>query len=321
MPKPIGVVVRALDPKTGLADPRATVAEIRRMEDMGISAVWLTTGGGGGDAVTIFATAAVRTKRILMGTAIAHNWAKHPVALAGEAQVLEAFAPGRLRLGIGTSAQRLMERTYGAQWNPPLGHLREYVQILRTLLHEGSVDFSGQYYRARAKAPQPLKVPVMISALRAHSFELAGAETDGAITWVCPHRYIRDVALPAMRRAAAQVNRPVPALVVHVPVCVHDSPQEARAALKEQLGYYPPTPVYSAMFRDAGFPGAETTNWTDAMADAVMVHGSEEQVVKGLDGIFKYGATEILADVITAGPDKKASAERTLRLLSKVASP
>ena len=46
--------------------------------------------------------------------------------------------------------------------------------------------------------PEPADVPVMASALQRRSFELCGAEADGAISWVCPGGYLRDVAIPAM---------------------------------------------------------------------------------------------------------------------------
>jgi len=58
------------------------------------------------------------------------------------------------------------------------------------------VDFDGTYYKAHDAIAQPLDVPVMTSALQRDSFELCGEEADGAISWVCPGPYLRDVALP-----------------------------------------------------------------------------------------------------------------------------
>ena len=309
--KIVGLVVRNPDPKS-------CVAEISEMDDMGIPAVWMTTGGGGGDSITIYAAAALETKRILMGTAIAHNWAKAPRALVSQAEAFCGLAPGRLRLGLGTSAKVLMERSYGADFDPPLGHLKEYVQILRTLLSEGSIDFNGKYYRTRARITQTLEVPVMISALRAKSFELAGAETDGAITWVCPYKYLQEVAMPAMAKGAAQQKRPTPPMIVHVPVCVHKDIEEAREGMRQLLGYYPGTPVFGKMFEEAGFPGSQQTGWTDEMISDVLVTGSEDHVAKALEDIFAWGAGEIMVDVVKAGPNPEASKARTTKLIADV---
>jgi hypothetical protein len=115
--------------------------------------------------------------------------------------VLAQLAPGRFRLGLGTSGRAGMEQTYGVNFRAPLGHLREYVRIVKTLLHTGSVDFAGRYYQAHSRIAAPVDVPVMAAALGEKAYELCGAEADGAISWVCPGPYLRDVALPACSEA------------------------------------------------------------------------------------------------------------------------
>ena len=70
-------------------DSSEVVERIQQAEEMGIPAAWLTTGGAGRDALTLFAAAAVQTKRILLGTCITPTWPRHPVAVAQ--QVLKAL--------------------------------------------------------------------------------------------------------------------------------------------------------------------------------------------------------------------------------------
>ena len=122
------------------------------------------------------------------------------------------LAPGRFRLGIGPSHRPIM-REMGIRLSNPLGHLREYLQILKALLQKGKVDLDGEFYQAHETIPEPVDVPVMASALQRRSFELCGAEADGAISWVCPGEYLRDVAIPAMQAGAARAGRPVPPLI------------------------------------------------------------------------------------------------------------
>ncbi len=300
-------------------DTAGVVANIEEAERLGIPAAWLTSGGIGQDPMTIFAAAAQRTGAILMGTSIIQLWSRHPVAMAQQARTLADLAPGRFRLGVGPGHQAGMEATFGVEFQQPLGHLQEYLRILKGLLQGGAVDFDGRYYQAHARAPGPVEMPVMASALRRASFELCGAEADGAISWVCPGVYLRDVALPAMLAGAQKAGRPVPPLVAHAPVCVHDNRQEALAAAREQLGFYPKAPFYAQMFVDAGFPEAKQGNWSDAMIDSVVLSGDETQVAQRLRQLLDWGATEILAHVITAGDDREASRQRTLRLLAQVA--
>ena len=51
--------------------------------------------------------------------------------LKKQVRVLEELAPGRFRLGIGPSHRDSMQRLIGTDFIAPLGHLREYIQILK----------------------------------------------------------------------------------------------------------------------------------------------------------------------------------------------
>lgn len=290
---------------------------IGRAEQLGIDAVWLTTGGARLDSITTFAAAAGRTEQIKLGTSIVPILPRHPLVMVQQAQVVAQLAPGRFRLGVGPSHRPSME-AMGMDFQAPLGHLREYLQILKALLQEGKVDFEGSYYRAHEAIPEPVDIPVMASALRRGSFELCGAEADGAISWICPGPYLRDVALPAMQEGAKQAGRPVPPLIAHAPVCVHDNATEVRAAVRQQV-MNPRLPFYQRMLIDAGFPEASNGAWSDRMIDAVVFWGDEGQVAERLQEMFSFGATEILASPIAAGGNRTASIDRTMRLLGQVA--
>jgi F420-dependent oxidoreductase-like protein len=294
--------------------------QIRRLERLGISAAWLTSGGGGGDSMGVLAAAAVETESILLGTSIVQTWSRHPASLVQGVQVIADLAPGRFRLGVGPSHRETMERTYGADFRAPLGHLKDYLRVARTLLQQGAVEYEGRWYSANTSIPAPLDVPVMASALRPGAFELCGAEADGAISWVCPHFYLRDTALPALERGARSAGRPTPPMVVHAAVCVSEDLEAARAGVKQRLGYFPSSPFYAGMFAEAGFHGAPDSGWTDDMLDAVLISGDEDTVADGVRAIFDWGASELLASVVPAGDDSEASEERTLKLLASLAT-
>ena len=310
--KRIGVAVTA-------SDSNSALAAIEDLEQRGISAAWVTSGSaGGGDGLGVLAAAASRTQRIMLGTAIMQTFPRHPVAMAQQALVVAQLAPGRLRLGLGTSGRGGMEQTIGADFRAPLAHLREYIRIEKALLQQGSVDHAGRYYQARSRIASPVEMPVMAAALGVKAYELCGAEADGAISWVCPAVYLRDVALPAMHRGAESANRPVPPLVAQVPVCVHDNRDEAREAVRRQFAGFARAPFYQNMFAAAGFPEVSEGSWSDAMVDAVALYGDEGQVAEGLQGLFSVGATEIMASPVAAGEDGAGSVDRALNLLAQV---
>ena len=187
------------------SDVHGVLDDIRQAETRGIHAAWMTTGGPRTadnnirrDTPSILAAAAMCTETIQLGTAIVLTWPRHPLSFVEYCEAMAQLAPGRFRLGVGPGNKAPIERTYGFAFERPLGRLTEYVQIVRAVLREGKVDFEGRYYRAQTADNEPVDVPVMISAVRPKSFELAGRFTDGAISWLCPGSYLRDFALPAM---------------------------------------------------------------------------------------------------------------------------
>ncbi len=278
---------------------------IERAEELGIHAAWMTTGGARLDSITVFAAAALRTQRLHLGTSIVPTFPRHPLVMVQQTQVVAQLAPGRFRLGVGPSHRPLMI-SMGMNFTSPLGHLREYVQILKAILQQGSVDVDGEFYQAHDKIDQPLEVPVMASALQGGSFELCGAEADGAISWICPPTYLREVALPAMRAGAEKAGRAVPPLIAHAPVCVHDNPDEVRAAVREQI-MNPRLPFYQRMLVAAGYPEAERGEWSDAMIDGAVFWGNEAQVAGRIEEMMAIGAGELLASPVVAGADHAAS--------------
>ena len=306
----IGVAVRG--DKAG-----EVLTHIEQAEQLGLHAVWMTTGGARLDSMTIFAAAALRTQHIKLGTSIVPTFPRHPLVMVQQAQVVAQLAPGRFRLGVGPSHRPTIE-AMGLPFASPLGHLREYLRILKALLQRGRVAMDGTYYKAHETIPEPLDLPVMASALQRGSFELCGEEADGAISWICPGTYLRDVALPAMQVGAERAGRPVPPLIAHAPVCVHDNAAEVRTAVRAQI-QNPRLPFYRQMLIAAGFPEAADGTWSDAMIDAVVLWGDEAHVAERLHTLFAYGATEILASPVPVGRDHTASLDRTMRLLGRVA--
>jgi F420-dependent oxidoreductase-like protein len=310
-PGQVGVVVQA-------PDPAAAVDLIVEAEAQGIPAAWMTTGGVQADALTLFAGAAARTRRIALGTAIIPTWPRNPVFIAQQVQAVEALAPGRLRLGIGPSTEAAM-RPFGVPFRAPLAQLREYLVVLRALLHEGSVEFNGRFVRARARIARPTGTPVLASALQEGAFALCGELADGAISWVCPWSYIREHALPALRRGAAAAGREPPPLVMHVPICVAEDAQLVREAAQRQVGMYARFQFYQDMFRTAGFPTA-AEGLPQALVDDLVVYGSEAQVAQVLRQRAAAIAGEVMAMPLITGDDRAGSIRRSLAAVARAAS-
>jgi F420-dependent oxidoreductase-like protein len=280
---------------------------ISEAESAGVAQLWMTQNPVSLDALTVYAAALGRTRSIRFGTSIVPTYPRHPLALAQQAATVAALGPGRLRLGVGPSHRPAIEPTYGLKMEEPLAHLREYVEILRAVLWEGKVDHQGRFFTARAAPQRTPQVPLLISALGPTAFELAGAISDGAISWNCPPGYLRDVALPALQAGAAEANRPMPPLVAHVWVALSDDRAAVAAAARQALAGYTRLPFYTNMFARAGYP-VESGTVSDALIDQLVAQGDEDTVARHLSGLLDSGFDELLLTVV---PLENVAAMRT----------
>ena len=308
----IGVAVTA-------ADSNAALATVEDLERRGISAAWMTSGSaGGGDALSVFAAAGTRTRDIMMGTAITQTFPRHPIAVAPAGVDPGPVCPRTVPAGAGHQrAGRDGANHRGQLPRSPGPPARVYTHPqgtapggfggpLRSLLpgpqqHPGPGGRAGDGRRlggqglrdlwCRGRRRHQLGLPPFLPARRCPARHAAGAE---------------------------RADREVPPLVAHVPVCVHDDPEEARQAVAQQFRGFARAPFYVNMFAAAGFPEVSEGSWSEGMVDAVAVWGNESQVSEGLQGMLAMGATELMASPVAAGADSEASLERTLGVLAQV---
>src|SRR5579859_8083637 len=219
-------------------DVATAINRIREAEQAGVQQAWMTQSAGMLDTLTLFAAAAMQTTRIRLGTSIVPIYPRHPLVMALQAATIDALAPGRLRLGVGTSHRHVMENMYGLSMPSPLAYLREYVEVMRQGLWEGHVDHQGTFFKVTASLPRPARIPLLISALGEKAFDLAGEIADGAISWVCPVPYLLDRALPALRAGAEAQHRSAPPLVAHIPVAMSTDAAAVQAAATPRISFY-----------------------------------------------------------------------------------
>lgn len=289
------------DLHAGLVIPRGTtrsvVDRIVQAEARGIGTVWSTSGGISWDTLTAYAVAAARTERVVLGTSIVPTYPRHPFVMTSEALAIEDLAPGRLRLGIGGSHRPTIEQSFGIPMGKPLAHLREYTGILRALLWEGTVDFTGDYYAVQGALPagvDPTKTPLPISTLRPNAWRLAGEIADGAITWLNPIDYIVETGKPALEEGARRAHRERPPVIAHVPVAISTDRTAARDAFRNQFPVYGRLPFYAEMFALAGYPVEAEGRMPDGLVDDLLVSGNADQVRERLEAIRARGIDELL---------------------------
>ncbi|WP_198145504.1 LLM class flavin-dependent oxidoreductase [Frankia sp. EAN1pec] len=294
-----------------------TVALIERAERAGIPAVWAVMPVTGYDTPTLFAAALARTERIIVGTSIVPVLTRHPVALLSQAATLEALAPGRLRLGVGTGNLVVTAAALGAPVSHPLARVREYVDILRAGLRDGKVHHDGTFYTIDAELPASSVTPVVLAALGPRAFATAGAVADAAMSWHCPPAYLDNVARPALARGAASAGRAIPPIVQQVAVAVTENRAQALEWARPHLVPFVNSPVYATMFAEAGYPQPGDGIVTDELLDALIISGSPESIIEEL--AHRAEVDEVFATHIP-GPDADAEIDVVLRILATAAS-
>jgi len=165
-----------------------------------------------------------------------HRGRPHLPAAPGDpgpaALTVQAALDGRLVLGIGLSHQIVIEGMFGYSFDKPARHMREYLDVLLPLLHEGRVSFSGETVQAQIglSGPREHTTPVLLAALAPQMLRLAGSVADGTVLWMTGPRPSTATSSPSSPAAAEAAGRPAPRVVCTLPVCVNRRPRRRPAA-------------------------------------------------------------------------------------------
>ncbi len=98
---------------------------------------------------TMLSALAEATAHVEIGTLVLCNSFRNPAILAKMATTADEVSHGRLILGVGAGWSEPEYQAFGLPFDHRVDRFEEALQILKPLLHDGHVDFAGQYYRAR----------------------------------------------------------------------------------------------------------------------------------------------------------------------------
>ena len=229
-------------------------------ESLGYESVWATHTVSR-EPLQVLAAYAARTERIGLGTGIMPLVSRHPIVTAMEAATLDEASGGRLTLGIGISHRSLVEDWYGQTFEKPLGRMREYATIVRTLLDQGAVHFEGEHYNARftfiGYRPR-VGMKIFFAALAPGMLRLAAELADGIVLWMCSPQYIRETIRPTIDEVLAKKGRD-PAyfdIVAAVPSSLTENVDGARDAFRRAAQPYPHLPFYRRAIEAGGHADA-----------------------------------------------------------------
>ncbi len=273
-----------------------SIARAQTAERLGYESIWTSQLPDARDAPLVLAAYAAATKRVGLGTGVLPIYTRHPTAMAQMAATLDEMSGGRFILGIGISHKVTVESMWGMHLDSPLTAMREYLDIVRISLREGSCAYEGKYFTARwaYSAPRRPDLPVMISALNPHMLDVAGEHADGVVLWMCSPGYIRDHVVPAVTAGRRKAGKSLEGfeIVAPVPVCLTSDRAAAQAVFRKTVERYANLPYYRKMMDKSGF-AAELASGdiSPEMLDEYAGIGDESQVRDAIRRYREAGAT------------------------------
>lgn len=227
----------------GKLDYQALCEKVQIAEAAGVHSAWVPEAWGR-DAFTILTLLADKTKRINLGTAIVNTYSRTPAALAQHFATLDELSGGRMLLGLGTSGPQVIEHFHGVAFQPPLQRMREYVEIINTLMKGEPLKYSGKVFdlqRGFTLRFQPVcdHIPIYLATLNAKSVKMTAELADGWLPIMIPIEHLKS-EIDNLRQASVAAGRPANAVAVRSPgtITVTSQVDKARAASAGMLAFY-----------------------------------------------------------------------------------
>ncbi len=243
----------------------ATIAEA--VEDYGFDGLWVAEAAH--NPFLPLAHAALATRQISLGTAIAVAFPRDPFMMAQNARDLAAQSHGRFILGLGTQIKPHITKRFSAAWGKPVQQIREYIKVLslawRSFSTGQPLSFDGEYYSyewafpgcTAAQTPE-LDIPIYIAGVNTGLARLAGELCHGFhIHSFHTPQYLRDVLAPAFqagRERSRMSNKLVLSCAVFVVTGETEAQiEESKILSKSQVAFYASTPSYSRVLELHGW--------------------------------------------------------------------
>lgn len=243
----------------------ATIAEA--VEEFGFDGLWVAEAAH--NPFLPLAHAALATRQISLGTAIAVAFPRDPLLMAQNARDLAAQSRGRFILGLGTQIKPHITKRFSATWGKPIQQMREYIKVLglawRSFSTDRPLSFDGEYYSyewafpqcTAAQTPQ-LEIPIYIAGVNTGLARLAGELCHGfhVHSFHTP-QYLRDVLVPAFAagRARSEMSSKLQLSCAVFVVTGETEAQieESKILSKSQIAFYASTPSYSRVLELHGW--------------------------------------------------------------------
>ena len=130
--------------------------------------------------------------------------------------------------------------------------------MLRAARSPARCEHRGARYRVswQSGLPRvPAPPPILLGGLAPRMLELAGEIADGVVLWLAAPAYVRDKAVPAIRRGRERAGKPLQGfeIVAAVPAALTADRAAATGLFRTELTRYLALPFYRTMLEQSGF--------------------------------------------------------------------
>lgn len=202
-------------------------AEVRQIaktaEECGFDSIWVgdhllyrdAAGGERGpwEAWSLLAGLAEATERVRLGPLVAATAFHAPAMIAKKAATIDEMSGGRLILGLGAGWNQVEFDAFGFPFDHRVARFEEAFTIIRTLIRDGEIDYSGEYYEAREMSLLPRarsEMPILIGSNGERMLRIAAPHVDMWNTWHTSYGNEAPGLLPLitrLERACEEVGR------------------------------------------------------------------------------------------------------------------
>jgi len=288
----------------------------RLADRFGFTSIWQGETRTERDSTISIAALATVTEKTRLGTGVLHTWTRNVVTLATTFSTLDELSEGRAMLGIGALWEPMASKI-GIERKNPLNAVREYVQVLRSLLSGEEVNFNGQFVKVSGIRLEriPRKVPVYVGATGPKMAEVAGEVADGILmNYLVSPEYNRETlehietGAKKSGRKLDDIDRPQ-LLAVSYSLDLEKAYRKARAMVAEYLAMEPHIAIASGVSEKVVDEVRKTTGgWPttkeklekaselieDRTAKKLMAVGDKNECRKQVLEYVKAGCTEPL---------------------------
>jgi probable F420-dependent oxidoreductase len=238
------------------------------VEELGYGAIWL--GGSPSGDLAVVDQLLGATDHLVIGTSIVNVWQDDAEIVAASYHRITARYPDRFLLGLGIGHPEATQ-----EYQKPYDKLVSYLDQLDDL----RVPASGR----------------ALAALGPRVLRLSAERTAGALPYL---------VTPEHTRAARQILGPGRLLAPEQKLVLETDPERARALGRPRVqNPYLSLTNYLSNLRRLGWSDADLADGgSDALIDALAVHGDAAAIARGVTAHLEAGADHVAAQVLNPDP-------------------